>query len=54
MLISNPDMATIVQRPKLNLLERSYFPAILGCLWITIKHFVKMLFGQTKVTMQYP
>ena len=47
-------MATIVLRPKLSLLERSYFPAILGGLWITMKHFIKMLFGQTKVTMQYP
>jgi NADH-quinone oxidoreductase subunit I len=47
-------MATVVSRPKLSLLERSYFPAILGGLWITIKHFIKMTFGQTKVTMQYP
>ena len=47
-------MATVVQRPKLNLLERTYFPALLGGLWITIKHFVKMVFGRTHVTMQYP
>ena len=44
-------MATVVQRPKLSLLERSYFPALLGGLWITIKHFFKMMAGRTQVTM---
>jgi NADH-quinone oxidoreductase subunit I len=47
-------MATVVSRPKLSLLERSYFPALLGGLFITIKHFTNMVFGKTKVTMQYP
>lgn len=47
-------MATVVSRPKLSLLERSYFPALLGGLFITIKHFKNMIFGKTKVTMQYP
>lgn len=47
-------MAIVVQRPKLNLLERTYFPALLAGLFITIKHFKNMLFGKTKVTMQYP
>jgi NADH-quinone oxidoreductase subunit I len=47
-------MATVVQRPKLNLLERTYFPALLAGLFITIKHFKNMVLGKTKVTMQYP
>ncbi len=47
-------MALIVQRAKLNLAEKLYLPAILAGLAITMKHFMKRLFGQTKVTMQYP
>lgn len=47
-------MAAVVKRPKLSLLERLYFPAILGGLRVTIQHFVKMLSGKTKVTMEYP
>ncbi len=47
-------MALTVQRPKLGLLERSYIPAVLGGLFITIKHFKNMFFGKTRVTMQYP
>ena len=47
-------MALTVSRPKLNWSERIYLPAILSGLAITIKHFTKMLFGRTKVTMQYP
>src|SRR5437870_9368741 len=48
-------MATItVPRPKLNWRERMYLPAIVAGLAITIKHFKNMLFGRTKITMQYP
>jgi NADH-quinone oxidoreductase subunit I len=47
-------MAITVPRPKLSLLERSYLPALLGGLLITIRHFKNMVFGRTKVTMQYP
>jgi NADH-quinone oxidoreductase subunit I len=47
-------MAITVNRPKLTLAERAYFPSILGGLRITIGHFLKILSGKKKVTMQYP
>ncbi len=47
-------MAITVPRPKLNWRERMYLPAIVAGLAITIRHFKNMLFGRTKVTMQYP
>ena len=47
-------MALTVKRPKLTWAERSYIPAVLGGLLITIKHFKDVFFGKTKVTMQYP
>jgi NADH-quinone oxidoreductase subunit I len=47
-------MAITVSRPKLNWRERAYLPAIVSGMAITIKHFKNMLFGRTKVTMQYP
>ena len=47
-------MAIVIKRPKLSLAEKTYIPAILGGLWITLKHFCRSLTGQTKVTMQYP
>lgn len=47
-------MAYTVRRPDLTLAERTYLPAILGGLVITIKHFFASLFGKTKVTMRYP
>lgn len=47
-------MAYIVPRPKLSLAERLYFPAIIGGLAITIKHFKSMLFGKREILMQYP
>ncbi len=47
-------MALTVQRPKLGLLERSYLPAVLGGLVVTIKHFFTVFFGKSRVTMQYP
>ena len=39
----------IVNRKKLNFLERLYVPAIVGGFQITARHFF-----QKKVTMQYP
>lgn len=47
-------MAIVVKRAKLSLLEKLYFPALIGGLLITLKHFKNMFFGKTKVTMQYP
>jgi len=47
-------MSITVRRPNLNLRERLYLPAILSGMAITIRHFKNMLFGRTKVTMQYP
>ena len=47
-------MAYTVARPKLNFGERLYVPAVLAGLKITIGHFLKVLTGKTKVTMQYP
>jgi NADH-quinone oxidoreductase subunit I len=47
-------MAITIQRPKLTLAEKLYLPAIVSGLAITLKHFKNMLFGKTKVTMQYP
>jgi NADH-quinone oxidoreductase subunit I len=38
-----------VSNQKMTLLERSYFPAILGGLFITFKHFFKK-----KITINYP
>lgn len=39
----------IVRRPKLNILDRLYIPAIIGGLKVTIRHFFSK-----KVTLQYP
>lgn len=47
-------MAYTVPRPKLTFKERIYLPTIIAGLMITIKHFKNMLFGRTKVIMQYP
>jgi NADH-quinone oxidoreductase subunit I len=47
-------MALVVQRPKLSLAEKLYFPALVAGLAITLKHFKNMFIGKTKVTMQYP
>lgn len=47
-------MAYIVERPKLTLAERLYFPSILKGLKITLGHLIWLLRGRTKVTMQYP
>jgi len=47
-------MPITVARPKLSWSERIYLPAILSGMAITLKHFKNMLFGRTKVTMQYP
>src|SRR6059058_3373224 len=47
-------MAVTVPRPRLNWRERLYLPAIVAGLAVTFKHFKNMLFGHTKVTMEYP
>jgi NADH-quinone oxidoreductase subunit I len=47
-------MAYVVSRPKLTLAEKAYLPALMAGLGITIKHFLKVLTGKGKVTMQYP
>lgn len=39
----------IVKRPKLNILDRLYIPALIGGLKVTIRHFFSK-----KVTLQYP
>jgi NADH-quinone oxidoreductase subunit I len=46
-------MAFVVQRPKLNLAEKFYLPAVIGGLLLTIRHFFKGAVGKN-VTMQYP
>ena len=47
-------MSYTVPRPKLTWSERLYLPQVLGGLIITIRHFINMLLGRTKVVMQYP
>ncbi len=53
-------MAVVVPRPQLSLLEKMYFPALLGGIRITLKYFLRtvwaLLTGQRKkrVTMFYP
>src|SRR4051794_3554569 len=47
-------MSYAVPRPKLNLAEKAYVPALLTGLGITLGHFTKILTGKRKVTMQYP
>ena len=47
-------MAYTVSRPKLTFAEKAYLPAIMTGLGITIRHFVNILSGKKKVTMQYP
>jgi NADH-quinone oxidoreductase subunit I len=47
-------MAMTVRRPNLSWVEKLYLPNIAAGLAITFSHFVKMLTGRTKVTMQYP
>lgn len=49
-------VATVnVDRPRPGLLERTYVVPILGGLAVTIRHFLRNLFGQKDVaTIQYP
>jgi NADH-quinone oxidoreductase subunit I len=47
-------MALVVNRPKLTLSERLFFPTLLKGLRITFAHFMRSIRGKTKVTMQYP
>lgn len=54
-----------LKRPKLSLLEKTYFPAIIKGLWVTLLHAIRGVLGKTPyskqfkasgigVTMQYP
>ncbi|RYD33751.1 MAG: NADH-quinone oxidoreductase subunit I [Verrucomicrobiaceae bacterium] len=47
-------MSYVVERPKLTLAERMYFPSLVKGLKITLGHLIRLVKGQTKVTMQYP
>jgi NADH-quinone oxidoreductase subunit I len=47
-------MAYTVPRPNLTLAERLYLPSVIAGMLITIKHLKNMLFGRTKIAMQYP
>jgi NADH-quinone oxidoreductase subunit I len=47
-------MAITIPRPKLTFKERIYLPAIFSGLATTFKHFVNMISGKTKTSMQYP
>ena len=47
-------MSYIVERPKLSLAERTYFPTIIGGLKITLGHLIRFVQGKGKVTMSYP
>jgi NADH-quinone oxidoreductase subunit I len=47
-------MAYTIPRPKLSLAEKAYLPALWTGLGITIRHFLGILSGKKKVTMQYP
>src|SRR5438477_13184939 len=47
-------MAITVPRHKLTWPERLYLPTIAAGMAITLRHFKNMLFGRTRVTMQYP
>lgn len=44
----------IVERKELNLLEKTYVPAVLKGFRITAKHFFDTVSGRKKVTMRYP
>jgi NADH-quinone oxidoreductase subunit I len=47
-------MAYTVARPKMTFAEKAYLPAIMTGLKITFSHFINILSGKKKVTMQYP
>jgi NADH-quinone oxidoreductase subunit I len=48
-------MGTILlKRPKLKLSEKLFLPTLAKGLRITLGHAIKMIRGETKVTMQYP
>ena len=47
-------MPIVVQRPRLTLAEKCYFPAIMKGLRITLGHAIRILRRKKKVTMQYP
>jgi NADH-quinone oxidoreductase subunit I len=43
----------LVVNKEMTFLERIYLPAILGGMWITLKHFFKTLFGKSN-SLRYP
>ena len=45
--------AKLVVNKEMTFLERIYLPAILGGMWITLKHFLKTLFRKS-ATLRYP
>ena len=47
-------MAIVVERPKLKWWEHLYIPAIIKGMRVTLGHFIKIVSGKKKVTMQYP
>ncbi len=47
-------MPIVVQRPRLTIAEKCYFPAIMKGLRITLGHAIRILLRKKKVTMQYP
>ena len=44
----------IVERKELNFWEKTYVPALIGGVRVTLKHFFDTVFGRKKVTQQYP
>ena len=44
----------VVTRPKLSWFENLYFPGIIKGMTITARHFIDVMLGRVKVTMQYP
>lgn len=42
-----------VIRTEMTFTERLYLPAILGGMWVTLKHFLKTLFGKSN-SLRYP
>jgi NADH-quinone oxidoreductase subunit I len=43
----------LVVNKEMTFLERIYLPAILGGMWITLKHFLRTLFGKSN-SLRYP
>lgn len=43
----------LVVNKEMTFMERIYLPAILGGMWVTLKHFLKTLFGKSN-SIRYP